>query len=78
MIGVTVASSVFADALLKSSCFGVTIDVAGFGNLVFTGATGADVTGFVNAGAAELGDGDIAGAYLLSKNECAAAMTSGV
>ena len=78
VIGVEGASSVFAGALVESSCFGAATDAAGFGDLVFTGATGADGAEFVTAGAAEFDDGVCGGADFLSKNECIAAITSGV
>ena len=77
-IGATVASPVFAGALVESSCFGAATDAVGLDILFFTGATGADGAGFVKAGAAEFGDDVCGGADFLSRNECIAAMTSGV
>ena len=76
--GGTVASAVFAGAAIESSCFGVRTDAAGLGDLIFTGTIGADDAGFVNAGAAEFDGGVCGGADFLSRNECIAAMTSGV
>ena len=43
-----------ADELLESSCLGCATETAGLGDLIFTGA---DVAGFVDAGAAESEDG---------------------
>ena len=67
-----------AGELLESSCFGVATDAAGLDDLIFAGTTGASGAAFVNPGAAEFDDGVCGGADFLSRNECIAAMTSGV